>query len=90
MCLQGYMISSQGAQYLVNNLLPIKNPVDIDLDNHFDGKPGSYIFNGNVTIDGIRPNDYKEANGRRCMFNGIIYQNHEEQGSTIHGAETVF
>lgn len=90
MCLQGYMLSWEGAQYLLDNLLPLSQPVDIAIDNHFKHIDGSYIFNGNVIIDGIRPNDYKEANGRRCMFNGIIYQNHEEQGSTIHSEETVF
>jgi glycosyl transferase family 25 len=90
MCLQGYILSSEGAQYLLNNILPINEPIDIVIDRHFKNRRGSYIFNGNVTVDGIRPNDYKEANGRRCMFNGIIYQNHEEQGSTIHNVETVF
>lgn len=90
MCLQAYMISQQGAKYLLDNLLPIEDPIDIVIDKHFSNHPGSYIFNGNVMVNGIRPNDYKEANGRRCMFNGIVYQNHEEQGSTIHQYDTVF
>lgn len=90
LCTQSYIVSWQGAQYLLDNLLPIADPIDIAIDNHFKHHSGSYIFNGNVTIDGIRPNDYKEANGRRCMFNGIIYQNHEEQGSTIHQYDTVY
>lgn len=90
MCLQGYMISWRGAKYLLDNLLPIGLPVDIVIDNHFKEVGGSFIFNGNINIDGIRPNDYKEVNGRKCMFNGIIYQNHEEQGSTIHRMETVY
>lgn len=90
MCLQGYMLSWEGAQYLLDKLLPMELPVDIEIVEHFRRRSGSYIFNGNVTVDGIRPNNYKESNGRRCMFNGIIYQNHEEQGSTIHKEETVF
>jgi len=90
MCLQGYMISWEGARYLLDKLLPVSEPIDIAIVNNFRNNKGSYIFNGNVTINGIRPNDYKEANGNRCMFNGIIYQNHEEQGSTIHQQETIF
>ena len=90
MCTQAYMLSSDGAQYLLNNVFPLENPIDITILTHFNNNFGSYIFNGNISMDGIRPNDYKESNGRRCMFNGIIYQNHEEQGSTIHGPETVY
>jgi GR25 family glycosyltransferase involved in LPS biosynthesis len=90
MCLQGYMLSWEGAQHLIDNVIPINDPIDIVIDNYFKKKGGSFIFNGNAIVNGIRPNDYKEANGRRCMFNGIIYQNHEEQGSTIHSPETVF
>lgn len=90
MCLQGYLINHHGAKYLLDNIFPIDDPIDICIDKLFQNNPGSYIFNGNVTINGIRPNDYKESNGRRCMFNGIIYQNHEEAGSTIHQINTVF
>jgi GR25 family glycosyltransferase involved in LPS biosynthesis len=90
MCLQGYMLSWEGAQYLLDNLLPMNDPVDISINEHFKLNPGSFVFNGNAKIKGIRPNDYKEANGRQCMFNGIIYQNHEQQGSTIHQPETTF
>ena len=89
MCTHAYMLRWQGAQELLDNLLPISQPVDIALDNYLKDK-GCFIFNGNISIDGLRPNNYKEANGRRCMFNGIVYQNHEEQGSTIHGIETVY
>lgn len=90
LCTQAYMISWREAQYLLDHLLPVGNPIDIVIDGHFKNHPGSYIFNGNTTVNGIRPNDYKEAHGRRCMFNGIIYQNHEEQGSTIHQYNTVY
>jgi len=90
MCLQGYILSWRGAKYLLEKLLPINEPIDILIDKHFKNNPGSYIFNGNVIIDGIRPNDYKEKNGKKCMFNGIIYQNQEDQGTTIHCIDTVF
>lgn len=90
MCNQGYILSWVGAQYLLDNILPVSQPIDIAIKTHFDEKGGSYIFNGNAVVNGIRPNDYKETNSRKCMFNGIIYQNHEEQGSTIHSIETIF
>lgn len=90
MCSHGYMINWKGARYLLDALIPIKEPIDIVISNHFKRIPGSYIFNGNAVINGIRPNDYKESNDSRCMFNGIIYQNRKDQGSTIHGPETVF
>ncbi len=90
MCTQGYLLNGRGAQYLLDNVLPVNNPVDISLAEHFRHRQGSYIFNGNAKVGGVRPNDYKEKNGKRCAFNGIIYQNQEEQGSTIHGLETVY
>jgi glycosyl transferase family 25 len=90
MCLHGYMISHVGAKYLLDNLLPMTEPVDIAIVEFFRHKSGSYIFNGSSKISGIRPDDYKEANGDKCKFDGIIYQNQEEQGSTIHTMETVF
>lgn len=90
MCTQGYIISKDGAKDLLNNLLPVNDPIDIALNIFYKNIGGSYIFNGNFYVNGIRPNDYKERNGRRCMFNGIIYQNHEEQGSTIHQKETIY
>lgn len=90
MCLHGYMLNAAGAAYLLKELLPMDLPVDIPITEHFRHRAGSYIFNGNFVMDGIRPNDYKESNGKRCMFNGIIYQNQQDQGSTIHQMETVF
>jgi GR25 family glycosyltransferase involved in LPS biosynthesis len=90
MCLHGYMLNAAGAAYLLKELLPMDLPVDIPITEHFRDRPGSYIFNGTCTMDGIRPNDYKEAQGKRCEFRGIIYQNQQDQGSTIHQMETVF
>jgi len=92
MCLHAYMLSHDGAQYLLDNLLPMTEPVDIELKDHFAKlhHKGSYIFNGSVLINGVVPNDYKNKNGKRCMFNGIVYQNQGEQGSTIHKQETVY
>ena len=92
MCTHAYMISEAGARYLLDNLIPIDDPVDITIVQHFTklNHQDCYSFNGNIKLNGIRPNDYKELNGRRCMFNGIIYQNMQEQGSTIHGEETLY
>ncbi len=90
MCLQAYMINHESAKYLLDNLLPMDQSIDIVIENHFAKHPGSYIFNDRVTIDGIRPMDYKEQNGNRCMFDGIVYQNRKDQGSTIHKHETIF
>lgn len=90
MCTHAYMISHVGAQYLLDKLLPISHPIDIIISDHFRDARGCYVVNGNSVINGTRPNDYKDKNGERCMFDGIIYQNQEDQGSTIHGEQTVF
>lgn len=95
MCLHGYMISHVGAKYLLDHLLPLNTPVDIAIVEHFRNARGSYVFNGNDSVllaDGtyLRPHDYKNAMGSKCKFSGIIYQNHREQGSTIHTMDTVF
>lgn len=90
MCLHGYMLNGEGAKFLLNNLPKMTEPIDIIITEYFRNKPGSMMFNGTSNMNGIKPNDYKNSKGRCCMFNGIIYQNHEEQGSTIHTENTVF
>jgi len=95
MCLHAYMVSHVGAKYLLDHLLPLNVPVDIAIVEHFRNARGSYVFNGNDNVvlpDGtsLRPHDYKNAMGNKCKFSGIVYQNHEEQGSTIHKMDTVF
>lgn len=90
MCLQGYMVNAETAKYLLDNLLPMNEPVDIEIVEYFRHRRDTFIFNGNVRIQGIRPNDYKDANGKKCTFNGIIYQNQRDQGSTIHQEQTVY
>lgn len=90
MCLHGYIISAKGAKKLLDKLLPMDLPVDIEIVEYYKRHRGSYIFNGNSYINGIRPNDFKNNNGDKCKFNGIIYQNQEEQGSTIHKMDTVY
>lgn len=92
MCLHGYIISHRGAQYLLDNLLPMNDPVDIAIIDHFHKNKYDkcLVFNGNASIDGIRPHDYKEQNGSKCQFSGIIYQNQKEKGSTIHSPEIVY
>lgn len=90
MCLQGYMLCADTAKYLLNNLAQMTLPIDIIITEHFRWRSGSFIFNGNVVINGIRPNDYKDKNKRKCMFDGIIYQNQQEQGSTIHTIDTIY
>ncbi len=98
MCLHGYMISWKGAEKILANILPINEPIDIALVNYLkranvENPQSSIIYNGNICVtnsDNIKPDDYKNKHGKKCMFDGIIYQNHEEQGSTIHNEETVF
>ena len=90
MCLHGYMVNGESARFLLENLPKMTEPIDIIITEYFRFRKGSIMFNGNMLMDGIRPNDYKENKGRCCMFSGIIYQNHQEQGSTIHCEKTVF
>lgn len=80
-----YMLSWEGAQDLLNNVLPIKGPIDDAMRDFFKKNERSYVFNGNVSINGIRPNDYKEARGEQCMFNGIVYQNRKDYQGTMGG-----
>lgn len=90
MCLHAYIINGEGAKYLLHNLKHMHEPIDIEIIKHFKSVgTGSYIFNGNVTVRGICPNDYKIANDNKCEFDGVVYQNKQEYGSTIHKIETV-
>jgi len=90
MCLHAYMLDCKGADYLLENLLPFNTAIDVHITEHFRNNYGSFIFNGMVTINNIRPDDYKLNNGDKCMFNGIIYQNREEYGRTIYKENTTF
>lgn len=90
MCLHGYLINSESAQYLLDNLPSMNEAIDQVIINHFQNNYGSFIFNGKAIINGIRPDDYKIENGDKCMFNGIIYQNREEYGRTIYNQNTTF
>lgn len=89
-CTHGYMLNYKTAEYLLNNLLPMKDPIDMHIAEHFRNNYGSFIFNGTANVNGVRPNDYKIKNGDKCMFNGIIYQNREEYGRTIYSQNTTF
>lgn len=90
MCTHAYMISHKGAQYMLDNLLPIKEPIDIEILKYFKFRSGSYIFNGNAVINGIRPHDYKDINEHKCEFSGIVYQNQKDMGRTIVESEIVY
>lgn len=90
LCLHGYMINHESAQYLLDNLPMMDKPIDIVVQEHFWNKSGSYTFNSRININGIIPNDYKRNNGDKCMFNGIIYQNRQEYGRTIYHENTTF
>lgn len=89
LCTHAYIINWQGAERLLNNI-PKKTGIDIEIANYFRHKTGSYIFNGTSIVEGIRPYDYKEANGRKCTFNGIIYQNQQDYGNTTKAEHTTF
>ena len=84
-CCHGYMINHKGAKYLLDNILPTKLPIDMSMAILFkkDKSKGVYIFNDKVTIDGIKLSSHKKQNGKKCEFEGIIYQNQEEYKSTI-------
>jgi GR25 family glycosyltransferase involved in LPS biosynthesis len=83
LCTHAYMINWQGAQYLLDNLLPMTDTVDQCLLVHFKNHPGSYIFNGEIEIKGIRASDHKMICGGKCTQEGIVYQNREIHGSIL-------
>ena len=80
-CMHAYMISWEGAQYLLRNLVPMVGTVDDTLSRYFRNNPGSYIFNGNVSVRGIRPHDYRDE--QKSNHGGIVYQNQNEFKSMI-------
>jgi len=89
MCTHSYIINARGAQYLLDNLLPMKWNIDIAIQEHFRLRTGSYYFNENMLVksstgEKILPIAYKHENNDKYMFNGIIYQNRKEFCSTIN------
>lgn len=86
-CAHAYMINWETARELLEKTLPVNEAIDNILVNHFRQYSGAYLFNGNATVADIRPNDYKAVNGKRCIANGLIYQNQEQHVSTIQGVK---
>ena len=82
-CLHAYIINWESAQYLLDNLLPMDKIVDVAIYDHFSNHYGSFVFNGNAKVNGIRPDEYKLLRGKKCECDGIIYQNQEEYISTL-------
>lgn len=83
MCCHGYMLNHIGAKYILDNMLPVNEPIDIALIQFF-AHEGSYVFNENYLIEDIKPAEYKIGLGKQANFNGIIYQNQSYLPSTIH------
>lgn len=75
-CTHAYMLSWQGAKYLLDKLVPLQSTIDGSLKDHFSSHSGSYIANCNITIDNITPSKYRGGGG-------IIYQNTEKCGSVL-------
>ena len=84
LCNHAYMINYKSAQYLLDNLVPVKEISDLAIYNHFANRPGSYLFNGENIVNDIRAHDYKEQNGGKCECEGIVYQDRMQHNSTIN------
>ena len=84
-CTHGYLLSHEGAQLLLENILPVDDAIDLAMRKVWRKRPAleAVIFNGKASLAGIRPHDYKQANKNFCIFEGIIYQNRKEYSSTL-------
>jgi GR25 family glycosyltransferase involved in LPS biosynthesis len=82
-CLHAYMINGHGARTLLNNILPVDKPIDLAVMDYFRNHPGSYVFNGYIPMNNIRPMDYAKDKENECMFEGIVFQNRKQHKSTI-------
>lgn len=63
------MISWEGANYLLSNIIPMNNTLDGYLADHFKRFPGSFVVN----VNGVRPSDYKKKQ-KGYQHSGLIYQ----------------
>lgn len=91
MCLHAYMLSYQGAVNLLKYTLPMNQPVDIAMILYYKKCPNKSSFvNTRTKIGNIIPVRYKNQNGERYKFHGIVFQNHEDCGSTIHASHTTY
>ena len=92
LCLHSYLLSFEGAQMLLDGILPVHNDIDVVLRDFWrmHSPFSAVLFNGNASIASIRPHDYKETNKQICSFEGIVYQNRKEYGRTLIQPNTVF
>lgn len=90
MCNHAYMINHESARYLLDNLLPMHQISDMMIYEYFSNHSGSYIFNGENIVNGIRAHDYKNQNGKICTFEGIVYQNQEQHNITIRDKNDIY
>ena len=80
-CMHAYLVNSYGARYLLQLLNEVNKPFDVTIMFHFrnfGNTNKSFCFNGDISIDGIIPHDYKNKNRDKCVFGGIVYQNRME------------
>ena len=92
LCLHSYLLSYEGAQLLLDHVLPVNDEIDVVLRDFWRTRPSleSVVFNGNASMASIKPNDYKHANKKICIFEGIVYQNRKECGRTLLQYDTIF
>ena len=67
-----YLINHVSAQYLLDHIDPnSQNPLDQCIYDHFSTHPGSYVFNDQIMIGGLKPENYRLRH--QFTHRGIIY-----------------
>lgn len=72
--LHAYLIRPAGARYLLHQKFE-SSDLSAALYQHFSTHPGSYVFNENITLGGLRPSNYRRICKDTCITHGgIAYQ----------------
>lgn len=90
-CTHAYIVSLSGAKTLLNVVDSLKGPIDMAMETfYWENSDNGYSIHGGVAINGIIPDVYKVQNRNKYTFDGVVYQNQRDLGSTIHRPETLF
>lgn len=77
LCAHAYIFSGESARSILNYRQYVSRPIDEHLYDFFPKHGTSYAINDNCYMTCIKdkPKSYKLRHGKKCFYNGIVYQN---------------
>lgn len=91
MCCQAYIVSLEGAQQLLDDIIPCDVPIDIKIDQKYNGIGGHrmFFFNTESYPSRLQSSENVKIQSEGVFGNGLVFQDRGALGSTIHQENVV-